>query len=146
MASKNLQYKVNGAPTKEDIEKFDNDEHIFYRFQNPYIRLTSRSKSWGMIYDSEREARKAYKDDDLNPDDAILNGKSCMPTFEEIISYSQYYSNDDVLLVFNGTDTFETGHDGEYVATYEGKVAVWSMVDVNEYANKLYEESQEEIA
>lgn len=143
MASKNLQYKVNGVPNKEYIEKFDNDEHIFYRFQNPYIRLTSRSKSWGMIYNSEREARKAYKDEDLYPDDAILNGKSCMPTFEEIINYSQFYSNDDVLLVFYGADTYQTGHDGEYVARYYNKVAVWSIADFKEYANKLYEESKE---
>jgi hypothetical protein len=145
MASKNIQYKVTGTPIMEDIEKFDNDEHVFYRFQNPYIKLTSRSKSWGMIYDTEREARKAYKDEDLNPDDAILNGKSCMPTFEEIIHFSQFYSKDDVLLVFYGTDTRETGHDGEYVATYYNKVAVWSMEEVDKYADKLYLENNEAI-
>lgn len=126
MASKNLMYKVTGVPTEELIEKYSNDSNIFFRFQEPHQRLTSRSKSWGMIYETEREA--------IADGCEILPGKSCMDTLEGLWKWAQYFDDDYVVLVFEGKDTGATGHDGEYVATYYKKVAVWSMEDVTKYA------------
>jgi hypothetical protein len=139
MASKNLQYKVNGVPNKEDIENFDKDSSIFYRFQNPYNRLTSRSQSWGMIFGSKAEALRDCEEWGMTKEEAILNGKSCMLTFDEILNFSSEFSYDDVLLIFEGSETNETGHDGELVATYYKKIAVWNKIDVSNYANKIYE-------
>lgn len=128
MASKNLVYKVNGVPTQELIEKLDNNDNIFFRFQEPHQKLTSRSKSWGMIYSTEREA--------IADGCEILPGKSCMPTFAEILRWLDYYCKDYILLAFEGNDTGYTGHDGEYVATYYKKVAVWNFEDVKKYAEE----------
>lgn len=136
MASKNLMYKVNGKPTAELINKFDEDDHIFYRFQNPHYKLTSHSKSWGMIYSSAREAMVNAEQDGLTREEAVLPGKSCMPTFKEILHWIDQFDDNDVLLIFNGSDTRVSGHDDEYVATYYNKVAVWSITDVAKYAYK----------
>lgn len=141
MASKSIQYKITGVPTKEQIEKFDKSENIFYRFQDSYIKLTSRSKSWGMGIKNQREARKYFEIYGLNPDDAILNGKSCGKTFDDI--YENYLcwfkSNKDfVLLVFEGEDTGEIGHDGEIVAKYKKKIAVWNIEDIENYLDELF--------
>lgn len=126
MASKNIIYKVTGKPTPEQIEKFDNDEHIFYRFQNPHRKLTSRSKSWGMIYSSAKEAETdGYE---------VLPGKSCTDTFNSLLNWLQYYDKDYVLLIFKGYDTRVTGDDGEYVAEYNNKIAVWDYNEAIEYA------------
>jgi len=137
MASKNLMYKVDSKPTKELIEKFDEDEHIFYRFQEPHQKLTSRSESWGMIYDTKAEAIRNCTDNNLTEEEAVLPGKSCMDTFKGIVNgrWFDQFDNDYVLLIFKGHDTRANGHDDEYVATYYKKVAVWSMADVTEYAN-----------
>jgi len=121
-------YKVVGKPNKEEIEKFDSDNGVFYRFQNPNRELTSESKSWGMIYESEEEAEEdGYE---------ALPGKSCCSTFEEVLSYTSSFDEDYVLLVFDGVDTGVDGDDGEYVAEYVRPVAVWDFEDVREYANK----------
>lgn len=129
-------FKVNGQPTQELIEKFNNDDNIFYRFQNPKFDLDENSESWGMIYGTREEAIENAENDGLTEDEAVLPGKSCMPTFEEILNWSPYFNNDDVLLVFEGRDTRVTGHDGEYVAYYWGEVATWSMEDVKAYLEK----------
>ena len=133
MSSKNIVYKVNGKPNFKNINKFDDDEEIFYRWQNPYNKNTSRSCSWGMIYESKREAIKAADGDE---EYAILPGKSCMPTFKEILNWMGCFGEKDVLLIFKGYDTRCTGHDGEYVATYCKKVAVWSYEDVLNFVNE----------
>lgn len=135
MASKNIIYKVNGKPTKQLVDKYNNDSNIFFRFQDPHQKLTSRSCSWGMIYSSKTEAIRDYKEMGLDPEDAILNGKSCMDTLEGLSQFTNAFDNSYVCLVFAGKDTYETGHDGEYVATYYNKVEVWSFDDVLEYIN-----------
>lgn len=131
-------YKVDSKPTKELIEKFDNDNNTFYRFQEPERKLTSRSKSWGMIYSSAKEAIRYCEEYGWTKEEAVLPGKSCMPTFKEIISgkWITQFNNEFVLLVFEGEDTGVTGHDGEYVAKYNKKVAVWNYEDVVEYAKE----------
>ncbi|MEG1482921.1 MAG: hypothetical protein RSA57_03885 [Cetobacterium sp.] len=130
MASKSLMYKVNGVPTLELVEKFNEDSNIFFRFQNPHQKLTSRSESWGMIYGSKQEA--------IKNDCEILPGKSCMDTLKGLDKWITYFDDDYVVLVFEGCDTGVTGHDGEYVATYYKKVAVWSMKDVVEFMQNNY--------
>lgn len=56
-----------------------------------------------------------------------------MPEFKQILNWIDRFSNDDVLLIFNGSDTGTTGHDGEYVAEFKNVVAVWSRQDVISY-------------
>lgn len=136
MASKNIIYKVNGNPTKELIEKFDNDSNIFYRFQEPHQKLTKRSESWGMIFQSKAEALRDCEEWGYSKEEAVLPGKSCMDTFEGIMNWADKFDKDYVLLVFEGNDTRVSGHDGEYVATYYKKVAVWSFENVLNYAKE----------
>lgn len=115
--------------TVEDLEKFDDMENVFFRFHDPRRRLSSRSKSWGMIYSSEAEARREYKEMDLDPDEAILPGKSCTDTAEELLNWITEFDNDYVVIVFNGVDTRVIGHDGETVATYINKIKTYLIED-----------------
>lgn len=130
-------YKVNGTPNREDIEKFDNDRHMFYRFQNPAYTIEGEyTQSWGMIFGSAEEARECAEEWGLEEDEAVLPGKSCMTTFEEILSFTEQFGKNDVLMIFSGNDTYATGHDGEYVADFDEAVAIWSMEDVIKYAQE----------
>jgi len=125
MASKNLMYKVSGKPNKEIVEKLNENEHIFFRFQEPHQKLTSRSESWGMIYGSKREAlAEGYE---------ILPGKSCTDKLEDLSQWAVYYDNNYVVVAFEGHDTGVVGDDGECVATYYKKIAVWNYEDVANY-------------
>lgn len=139
MASKNLIYKVNGAPRKELIEKYNNDPNIFFRFQEPHQKLTSRSCSWGMVFQSKAEAIRDCGEWGMSPEEAILPGKSCTDTLEGLQNWVCEFDNDYVVLVFEGTDTGVNGHDGEYVATYHKKIAVWSIEDVKKYLENVGE-------
>lgn len=79
-------YKVNGQPTAEKIQKYNEDKNIWFRFQNPEYEITGEyTQSWGMIYSSAEEAMQAAEDEEWdNPEEAVLPGKSCMPEFEQI--------------------------------------------------------------
>lgn len=113
-------YKAKTVPTLELINKYE-EEGYFFRFQNPQHRLTSRSKSWGMVYGSAREA--------IRDGSVVLSGKSCVTKAKALMEWSCYYDNNYVVLVFKGYDTYETGHDGEDVATYSRMVDVFSYDD-----------------
>jgi len=126
-------YKVAGKPTEEMVEKFNEDNHIFFRFQNPNRELDQDSKSWGMIYSSEEEARENCEDDGLSEDEAVLPGKSCMDTLEGVWNWADQFDDSYVILVFEGTDTGVSGHDDEYVAEFIKPVAVWSIEDCYNY-------------
>lgn len=115
--------------TVEDLRKFNDMENAFFRFHDPERRLSSRSKSWEMGYHSEAEARREYKNMDLDPDDAILNGKSCTDTAGELLNWSFSFGNGDVVIVFKGVDTRTIGHDGETVATYIKKLKTYDLKD-----------------
>ncbi len=131
MEKKKVFYRITGKPTPELIEKYDEAEDIFYRFQNSRRKLTSRSESWGMIYKSKAEAIREGCD--------ILTGKSCVETFEELKKWMGQFAtsrkDDDYycVLIFKGYNTQDTGHDGETVAKYYSKVDVWSVQDTMEY-------------
>ena len=125
--------------TLDDINKWDDDPGIFYRWQNPEWEVGT--ESWGQIYASAEEAREAYEEEGLDPEDAVLPGKSCMTTLEEIMKFINSFDNDFVLLVFEGSDTYATGHDDEYVAEFYETIAV---ID-REEAYSLYEKWVEEM-
>lgn len=92
-------YKVNGTPNREEIEKFDNDRHMFYRFQNPKYTIEGEyTQSWGMIFGSAEEARECAEEWGLEEGEAVLPGKSCMTTFEEILSFTEQFGKNDVLI------------------------------------------------
>lgn len=134
-------FEVNSKLTKELVEKFDEDRGIFYRFQNPNFEIEGEyTQSWGMIFSSAEEAKECAEEWGYDEEDAVLPGKSCMDTFEGIIGFIDEFSYEDVLLVFEGEDTYVEGHDGEYVAEYLKPVAVFSMDDVV----KFYEKSLKE--
>ena len=130
-------FKVTEKITLEKIKKFDSDRNIFYRFQNPAYEIYGEyTQSWGMIFSSAEEAMECAEEWGMTEEEAVLPGKSCMDTFEHIMSFSDQFSDNDVLLVFVGEDTYAEGHDGEYVAEYIESVAVYSMEDVLEMARK----------
>lgn len=133
-----MVFKKIDRISQELIENLDGKEDIFYRFHNPNRRLSSRSESWGMIFSSKAEALRDARESGLDEEDAILPGKSCMPTFKEIFDFVDQFDKDYILIAFQGRDTRITGHDGEYVATYQKKVACFSFEDVLDLANKTF--------
>lgn len=118
----------------EDIKKWDEDDHVFYRYQCKDWEVGE--ESWGMIYNNREEAIEDYMDMlecsyEEAEEEAILPGKSCMPTFKEILNFSQEFGEDFYLLVFEGADTRVTGHDGEYVANFYEEIdrIEWNDID-----------------
>lgn len=120
MKSKTIIHKITETPTIEKIRQY-REAGCFFRFQDAHIKLTENSKSWGMIYHTQAEAKREGS--------TILNGKSCTDSVLGLLQYVNQFGDDDVILVFNGHDTRELGHDNEIVATYYNTVAVWSMED-----------------
>lgn len=132
-------FEVNAKLTIELVEKFDEDRGIFYRFQNPKYEIEGEyTQSWGMIFSSAEEARECAEEWGMDKDEAVLPGKSCTNKFENVMDYVCQFSDDDVLLVFEGVDTGVSGHDGEFVAEYISTVAVFSMDDAVDFFNKNY--------
>lgn len=121
---------------KERIKKWNEDDHVFYRFQMRGYAIGN--ESWGMIYNSREEAIEAWMDEndcdyETAESEAILPGKSCMPTLEEIWEWVCSFSDNDYLLVFRGLDTGVSGHDGEYVAEFEEEIARFPISQVFEF-------------
>lgn len=130
-------YKVNGTPNKKDIEEYDTSRYMFYRFQDPSHTIEGEyTQSWGMIYSSAEQARECADEWGFTEDEAVLPGKSCMTSFEDVLDYADRFDDDDVLMVFYGYDTGVSGHDGEWVAEFNEAVAIWSMEDVIKYAQE----------
>lgn len=127
-------YEVNNKPTIEKVEMYDNDRDTYYRFQHKDWEMGE--KSWGMIYGSEEEAREAYEEDGLDPDDAILNGKSCCSTLKELSNHSFSFNNQFVVLVLTG-DYVEDGHDDEDVIDVAEILEIWSWEDYIKMAEEL---------
>jgi hypothetical protein len=103
------------------LKELSEQENVFFRFHDPDRRLSNRSKSWGMIFESEREA--------LSCGSTVLEGKSCTETAEELMRWAGEFDNSYVIIVFEGQDTKEEGHDGEAVATYNKKIKCFSYQD-----------------
>ena len=135
-----FSYKVDSKATIELIEELNSRKDVYFRFHDPSIRMTYKSKSWGMIYSSAREAEADGSE--------VLDGKSCMDTIEGLMQYEQYYDSSYVVIAFIG-DYNGLGTDGECVAKYNGKVAVFNFEDFtnfynNEYKKNLYIKLTEE--
>lgn len=113
-----FEYKVKTVPTEELLKEYE-DAGYYFRFQDKNYKLTSRSKSFGMIYSNAKEA--------LADGSTVLNGKSCVSNPKDLIRWCCEFDNKfHVVIVFKGTWK-EHGHDGEDVVRYEG------LVDVFEY-------------
>lgn len=107
-------FNITKEPTIELLRELQKD--CYFRFQNPNRILTEDSKSWGMIYSSEKEAIEEGSD--------VLEGKSCVDSPEKLIDWSNYYdSKYYVVLAFKG-EYNGTGHDGEDVVKYKETVEV----------------------
>lgn len=122
-------YKVNGVPTPNKLAQYDEDDNIFYRFQNP--EHETGDKSWGMIYKTKEEA--------IEDGSTVLNGKSCCCTANELLDYAPFYGDDYVVLVVNGW-YIEDGHDDEPVVDIDEIVEVWSLPDLVKAYEKYTEE------
>lgn len=126
-------WEVNNHPTIEKIEKYNEEARVYFRYQDKDYELGT--KSWGMIYGSEEEAREAYEQEGLNPDDAILNGKSACSTSNEALNFaSEFCELCNVVLVISGR-WVEEGHDGEDVVDVSEVLEVW---DYDEFCNLAY--------
>jgi hypothetical protein len=99
------------------------EKECYFRFQNPKRELTSESKSWGMIYMSEKEA--------IEEGSYVLEGKSCVSKPTDLIDWMQSYNNSYVILAFKGEYVGE-GHDGEDVVKFREAVEVY---DFDEFFN-----------
>mgnify|MGYP000949121394 CR=1 FL=1 len=127
-------YKKIDKCTIEELRKLDGMKDVFFRFHDPNRRISSRSKSWGMIFESAQEA--------LSCDSTVLDGKSCTGKAEELMSWKQEFDEDYVIIAFVGCNTRETGHDGETVATYYKKLKCFSYSDfVNCFVYKKFKYS-----
>lgn len=120
-------YEVNNKPTIEKIEKYDEDRYTFYRFQNKDWEMGT--KSWGMIYGSAEEAIENCENDGLTPEEAVLDGKSCCSTANQLWNFAQYFDKDFRVVVLEGSCVGE-GHDGEDVVDVDEILEIW---DYNEF-------------
>lgn len=127
-------YEVNNQPTVEKIEKYDDMNDVYYRFQMKDWEMGT--KSWGMIYSSAEEVIENCEDDGLAEDEAVLNGKSCCSTANELMNFSCSFDKDFRVLVLTG-DYVEEGHDGEDVVDVEEILEIW---DFNDFINIMEEE------
>lgn len=127
-----FSYKVDNKATMELIEELNNNKDVYFRFHDPSIRMTYKSKSWGMIYSSAREAEADGSE--------VLDGKSCMDTIEGLMQYEQYYDSSYVVIAFIG-DYNGLGTDGECVCKYNGKVAVFDFEDFTNFYNNEYKKN-----
>ena len=138
-------WNVNNKPTIEKFRKYDKNKHIFYRVQDKDYELGTQS--WGMIYSSAEEAREAYEEEGLNPDDAVLNGKSAWGTAKEMYQYSfsRFDSETDVILILSG-NYVEEGHDGEDVVDVDEVLEVWDLDEFIDMVDKMDTKSNVTIA
>ena len=113
-------FTVNAMATEETLNGIEYEDDWYLRFQNKNWEIGEQS--WEMMYETADEAREAYEEDGLDPDDAVLDGKSCCCTWHEAAEYAGYYDEKDtVVLLIRGFCNC-TGHDGEAV----GLAPSWS--------------------
>lgn len=120
-------FTVNAMATEETLNGIEYEDDWYLRFQNKNLEIGEQS--WEMMYETADEAREAYEEDGLDPDDAVLDGKSCCCTWHEAAEYAGYYDEKDtVVLLIRGFCNC-TGHDGE------------AVVDISEIA-EIYDYDQ----
>lgn len=130
-------YEVNNNPTVKKINKYDDESDVYYRFQMKDWEMGNQS--WGMIYDSAEEAREAYEEEGLEPEEAVLNGKCCCSTAKELYSFVDAFDSDFRILVISG-DYVEEGHDGEDVVDVDEILEIWDFNKFIELIGDMEEE------
>lgn len=119
-------YEVNNKPTAEKIERYNEESNVYFRFQEKDWEMGTQS--WGMIYSSAEEAIECCEDDGLTPETAVLNGKSCCDTAQELMNFTQCFDRDFRVLVLTGSYV-EEGHDGESVVDVDEILEIWDYDD-----------------
>lgn len=112
-------FTVKTKPTTELLKTYM-DKGYYFRFQNPKRALNRDSKSWGMVYSSEKEA--------LEDSSTVLEGKSAVINPTDLVDYIQQYDDSYVVLVFDGERT-GYGHDGELAVKFEKEIDVFSRTE-----------------
>jgi len=130
-------YKVNSAPTIEKIRMYDEDRDTYYRFQENYLEMGT--KSWGMIYSTPEEA--------IEDGSTVLNGKSCCSTARSLHGFRLEFMADVRVLVLTG-QFVEVGHDDEDVVDVAEILEIWDYTEfcnmVSDIKAGMYEEEDEE--
>jgi len=116
-----MVYKKLDLCSPEVLEKLSHSDGVFFRFHDPNRRMSTRTKSWGMYFESAHEAVKNGG--------TILDGKSCENSPEELMRWATSFDNSYIVIAFYGHDTRKAGHDGETVATYYKKLKAFSYGD-----------------
>lgn len=129
-------YEVNNKPTSDKIKKYDEENNTYYRFQMKDWEMGTQS--WGMIYSSAEEAIENCEDDGLTPEEAVLDGKSCCDTANELWGLAQSFDKDFRVLVVEGSYV-EEGHDGESVVDIDEIVEIWDFNDFIELMQSMEE-------
>ena len=123
-----ILYPVNNKPTAEKIENYNDKSNMFYRFQDPTLKIGTQS--WGMIYSTPEEA--------IEDGSTVLEGKSCFRTARELYGYTGTFAGDAVVLIFSGWDA-GTGHDGEDLADVEEILEIWNMQEFEDTVDEMLE-------
>ena len=127
-------YEVNSTPTIEKIEKYDDDIHMFYRFQNKDWEMGE--ESWGMIFSTREEAIESAEEWGMTEEEAVLPGKSACNTAKELASFSGCFGNEYRVIVING-DQVGYGHDDEAVVDSIDIIEIWDYDDFMNLINNL---------
>ena len=125
-------FTVNAIATEEKLNDIEYEDDWYLRFQNKNWEIGEQS--WEIMYETADEAREAYEEDGLDPDDAVLDGKSCCCTWHEAAEYAGYYDEKDtVVLLIRGFCNC-TGHDGEAVVDI---AEIAEIYDYDQFCNVI---------
>ena len=125
-------FTVNAMATEETLNGIEYEDDWYLRFQNKNWEIGEQS--WEMMYETADEAREAYEEDGLDPDDAVLDGKSCCCTWHEAAEYAGYYDEKDtVVLLIRGFCNC-TGRDGEAVVDI---AEIAEIYDYDQFCNVI---------
>lgn len=125
-------YNVNNKPSEDKIEKYNEDNYTYFRFQCKDWEIGT--KSWGMIFATEEEAIE--ESESWGIEKPILNGKSCCSTAEDLYSIAEQFDKDFRVLVLNG-NYVEEGHDGEDVVDVKEIIEIWDYDDFFKIMNEI---------
>ena len=125
-------FTVNAIATEEKLNDIEYEDDWYLRFQNKNWEIGEQS--WEMMYETAEEAREAYEEEGFDPDDAVLDGKSCCCTWHEAAEYAGYYEEKDtVVLLIQGFCNC-TGHEGEAVVDISEIAEVY---DYDQFCNVI---------
>lgn len=126
-------YTVNNQPTIQKIKEYNEQDNVYFRFQNSEWEMGE--KSWGMIFDSEEDAIENCEEWGMTPEEAILDGKSACYTSTQALNFASNFDKEFVVLVLKGSYV-QDGHDEEPVIDVKEILEVW---DYNEFCKVAFE-------